>query len=59
MNFKVEGLLYLTRTQADIVAQRFARRYGRDILVSDGKGKPLYLVAQNGKKRTLDGKPRK
>lgn len=58
MNFKVEGLPFVTRHQAEVVAQRFAKRYGRDILVTDMDDKPLYYVSQNGKQRTPDGKPK-
>lgn len=59
MNFRVEGLRFLTREQADVVAQRFARRYGRDIPVEDINGKQLYSVRSNGKKVGVDGKRRK
>lgn len=49
-SFKVEGLLYDKPELALVVAERFARRYGRDIPVTDEKGEVLYLVPQSGVK---------
>lgn len=49
MKYRVEGLPYPSKELANVVAQRFARRYGRDIAVCNDKGKVLYYVAQNGR----------
>lgn len=57
MNYRVEGLPYPTQEQACVVAQRFARRYGRDIPVTSPGGTILYYVTQAGKKVGVDGKP--
>lgn len=50
MKYRVEGLPYPTAEQANVVAQRFARRYGRDIAVCNADGKVLYRITQTGQK---------
>jgi hypothetical protein len=50
MEYRVEGLPYSTPEQANVVAQRFARRYGRDIAVCNADGKVLYYITSTGKK---------
>lgn len=47
--WKVEGLRYPTPEQADVVAQRFARRYGRDIAVRCvDTDRVIYYITQTG-----------
>ncbi len=50
MKYRVEGLPYPTEAQANVVAQRFARRYGRDIAVCNADGKVLWRVTQDGRR---------
>ena len=50
MKYRVEGLSYPNEAQADVVAQRFARRYGRDIAVCNANGKVLYYITSSGKR---------
>jgi hypothetical protein len=50
MTYRVEGLPYPNEAQADVVAQRFARRYGRDIAVCNADDVVLYYMTSNGKR---------
>lgn len=59
MKYRVEGLPFPNEAQANVVAQRFARRYGRDIPVRDASGRVLYHVMQNGQRYPLDTPKRK
>jgi hypothetical protein len=38
MLYRVEGLPYPTKAQAEVVAERFARRYGREVHIRDDRG---------------------
>lgn len=48
MTYRVEGLLFYDKKQAVAVAARYARRYGRDIAVTNDKVKVVLRVTQTG-----------
>ena len=50
MKYRVEAVPYPNEEQAKDVAQRFPRRYGRDIAVCNAHGKVLYHITQTGQK---------